>query len=221
MRQQQDDARLRARTLAGRAALFDQFAFSTESFFESSPVSLAPDCQDDWRLLLKLFLPSDIVWIGRDIRDSASPHHADEWIEFCRTRFLSVSDWLKKDTGPGNFTCPNPFKSGSFSRSNKNILSLKYLVVESDSLDKHHMASLLNWLRTFLTLRAIVDTAGKSLHGWFDHPNPETFRQLKIILPALGCDDAMFKPSQPCRLPGALRDSKYQSLLYLNLQGLP
>jgi hypothetical protein len=38
------------------------------------------------------------------------------------------------------------------------------------------------------------------------------------MLPELGCDAKMFNASQPCRLPGALRDGNFQKLIYLNNQ---
>ena len=41
--------------------------------------------------------------------------------------------------------------------------------------------------------------------------------ELKTILPPLGCDPAMFKPSQPCRLPGVYRGPEMQALLYLDI----
>jgi hypothetical protein len=67
-----------------------------------------------------------------------------------------------------------------------------------------------------LELVAIVDTAGKSLHGWFRYPEHEfVVDDLKLVLPALQCDPKLFTPSQPVRLPGALRDGKYQKLVYL------
>jgi len=47
-------------------------------------------------------------------------------------------------------------------------------------------------------LRAIVDTAGKSIHAWFDAPTGGQLAELQTILPALACDRAMFKLSQPC-----------------------
>jgi hypothetical protein len=37
---------------------------------------------------------------------------------------------------------------------------------------------------------------------------------LKIVLPIFGCDPALFKPSQPCRLPGARRDDRWQKLIW-------
>ena len=81
-----------------------------------------------------------------------------------------------------------------------------------------------------MRLRAIINTGGKSLHAWFEPPNSEQEAELRIILPALGFDSAMFRPSQPCRLPGVLRlDAQkdpllglpvHQSLLWLDLEGI-
>jgi hypothetical protein len=60
-------------------------------------------------------------------------------------------------------------------------------VVESDVHSKDEMGAIFKWLRdeVGLTLRAIVDTAGKSLHGWFDFPKEAVLDQLEIILPQL------------------------------------
>jgi hypothetical protein len=89
------------------------------------------------------------------------------------------------------------------------------------------MLAVINWCRSFMRLRAIVDTAGKSLHGWFDAVPPAIEAKLRVILPNLGrasdedektLDPALFKVAQPCRLPGAVRDGKYQNLYYLDLQ---
>ena len=118
----------------------------------------------------------------------------------------------------GQLTCPATFKSNSFSRSNENILQRRFLVVESDVLSKDQIGAVFKWLKdnVGLRLRAIVDTAGKSLHGWFDYPKKAVVEELEIILPQLGCDKGLFRASQPCRIPGALRDGRYQSLLYLD-----
>ena len=86
-------------------------------------------------------------------------------------------------------------------------------------------------MREFLRLRAIVDTGGKSLHGWFEGPTPEQRTELKAILPEWGFDRAMFTPSQPWRLAGVTRPNAtpdplffgmpiYQILLWLDLEGL-
>ena len=126
--------------------------------------------------------------------------------------------WLKEQRAPGQFTCPALFKPAVHSRANENVQDNRFLVVESDSLTKPQIAAVFSWLRQFLHLRAIVDTASRSLHGWFAYPSTAQFHELKIILPKLGCDPALFKSSQPRRLPGAPRGDKVQSLLFLDLE---
>jgi hypothetical protein len=133
---------------------------------------------------------------------------------------------LKLKVAPGNFTCPSTFQPGTYSRSNKNVVVRRFHVIESDCLSKEDMLAVINWCHQFMRLRAVVDTAGKSLHGWFDAVAPEVEAKLKVILPNLGresdeqektLDPALFKLAQPCRLPGARRDGKLQTLLYLDL----
>ena len=89
----------------------------------------------------------------------------------------------------------------------------------SDSLAKLEVLAVFNWMRAFARLRAVLDTGGKSLHGWFDFPAEQELRELRVILPALGCDPALFTASQPCRLPGARRGERWQCLLWLDLGG--
>ena len=69
--------------------------------------------------------------------------------------------------------------------------------------------------RLHFTLHAIIDTAGKSLHGWFDIPKYKLWEtRLKAGLQAFGCDPKLFTYSQPVRVPGAWRDGKLQKLIW-------
>ena len=214
--------RLRAQAETSAAAILRDYACGFTYYGNKSPVYLFDgDPRDDWRLLLKLFNPDDFVWIGRTTQDSANDKHESEWKEFCRSRFRTTTEWLKEPTAPGLFTCPAVFKAGVHSRSNENAILRRYMVVESDTLDKNQVCAVFRWLEQFCRLRAVVDTASRSLHGWFEPPDPTTLEELKIILPAVGCDDAMFKLSQPCRLPGGNREGRIQSLLFLDLEGRP
>jgi hypothetical protein len=86
--------------------------------------------------------------------------------------------------------------------------------------------AVINFLKQRLKLRAVVDTAGKSLHAWFDYPTDPQVAELRVILKELKCDEAMFRPSQPVRLPGVRRYNidkvsrtfmGIQSLLFLDL----
>lgn len=159
--------------------------------------------------ILSMLDANDRMWIGRDVYDTGSINH--HW------RFLPVAEWWKRDKCPGAYTCPSTFRPDVFSRSDENVLRRKFLVVESDELDRDQVGAVFRWMESHgHRLRAIVDTAGKSLHGWFDFPDESCIPTLKEHLIALKCDPNMFRPSQPCRLPGALRDGKYQKLIYFN-----
>ena len=112
-------------------------------------------------------------------------------------------------------TCPSTFKPGICSRKLENILHKRFLVVESDTLDRDVVGAIFRWLRdeNHLNLRVIVDTGGKSLHAWFDYPL-ELWPDLKLVLPALGCDRSMFIPCLPCRMLGVGRNGRFQRLIY-------
>lgn len=196
------------------AQIFSQYEIAPIGWLKLSPHEIAADVKQQWRDLLSLFKMDDTVWIGVDVHQSSATDAGFQRF------FKTVDEWKNEVYCPGRFTCPAVFKPGSHSRSNTNVIRRPYLVVESDVLTKTQMGAVFKWMRQFMTLRAIVDTAGKSLHGWFDFPNAETEAELQIILPALGCDPALFKISQPCRLPGAMRNGRYQHLLYLNLEGV-
>ena len=157
-----------------------------------------------------MFSTTDVVWAG-DLYDSGKPQNI--W------NFRPVFCWLHHNTRPGQFICPNAFIPRTYSRTKDRIKSLRFLVVESDTLTKDEIGAVFNWCRQFMKLRAIVDTGGKSLHGWFNYPNQEVLDELKIILSALQCDPAMFNPSQPVRMPGASRGDKMQKLIWFEKLG--
>lgn len=201
------------------AEVLANFAAKAQELFAHSPVEVSGDAAEHWRLhLAGLFGGSDVVWIG-DTKDSCDAEADELRKERCRAHFRPVSEWLKFAEAPGQFTCPNVFQAGVHSRSNANIMARRYLVVESDVLGRDEMKALLAWAAQFMRLRAVVDTAGRSLHGWFEVPTESAERELRVILPAMGCDPALFKKSQPCRLPGAWRGDKRQQLLWLDKGG--
>lgn len=211
-------SRLVARATHALSAILSTNARPPAEYFDLSPVRLLDDPINDWRLLLSLFAPDDVVWIGGTF-DSAAADDPTWKIEKARQHFRTASDWLKEPCAPAQLTNPCAFKAGSHSRCNEQVLARRFLVVESDVLTKERICAVFHWMEQFCRLRAIVDTAGKSLHGWFDVPPPTVMDELRTILPAIGCDPALFTDAQPCRLPGALRDGKFQSLLYIDLGG--
>jgi hypothetical protein len=118
----------------------------------------------------------------------------------------------------GNFTCGSSFAPGSFQRSNGNLAGHRFLVIESDTLSRDEVGAIFAYLnrRLHYTLHCVVDTAGKSLHGWFDAPrSAESGARLRAGLVAFGCDPKVFTFSQPVRVPGAFRDGRLQRLVWL------
>ena len=212
-RWQQEQMRRQSLELRASSSLpqiLKRSVWPVEQIVKDSPVAIRPDRMDQsWKQFVWLFDPDDVVWIGNKF-DSGQGEH--------QKHFRTAREWLVDDTVAGPFTCPATFRAGAFSRSNENVVHRRFLVVESDVLSKDHVGAVFRWMRdeVGMQLRAVVDTAGKSLHGWFDFPKKPVFDELQVILPQLGCDPGLFKASQPCRIPGALRNGKYQSLLYLN-----
>lgn len=194
-----------------RPELFDFFRWPMAEIIEGSPLLVAQrDAEDQFRTWLKLWPACSIVWIG-DVYSSGRPEH--------RTHFRSVAEWYQIGPVMGNYTCGSAFRPGTYSRSNESIEGQRFLVVESDTLTKDEVGAVFAYLKRRLhyKLHCIIDTAGKSLHGWFDAPRNKLFEtRLKAGLEAFGCDPKVFTYSQPVRVPGAWRDGKLQRLIWLN-----
>lgn len=206
----EDNERIRQRAAKSLPQLLDEFVWPYDKIVSDSPVKLDGNEPDHWKLLLGKFMAEDVVWIGERF-DSGKPEHTKN--------FKTVENWLKEKSAPGPLICPVTFKNTSHARSNENVVLRRFLVIESDTLTRDQVGAVFRWLRDGcgLNLIAIVDTGNKSLHGWFEFEE-DLFETQKLILPALQCDPKLFTPSQPVRLPGALRDGvegKYQKLIYL------
>lgn len=189
-------------------AIAERFKWPFDAIVADSPLQLAHrNAEEQFRVWLSIWPPGVTVWIG-DVFSSGRPEHV--------AHFRPVTEW--RQIGPtANYTCGSSFKPGSYRRSNDNINGHRFLVVESDILNRDQVGAIFRFLhqRLQITCRAIVDTAGKSLHGWFDAPKSKAMEDhLKATLTALGCDPKLFTFSQPVRLPGALRDGKLQRLIW-------
>ena len=201
---------IKARAEGFRDDLFDVFRWSFEDILRESPVQTADrDADEQFRTWLKLWPLNSHVWIG-DVFDSGKPEH--------KANFRPVSDWYQIGPAMGNFTCGATFKPGTFSRSNESIGDHRFMVLESDTLTKDKVGAIFAYLqrRLHYRLHCVVDTAGKSIHGWFDAPRTKLLEnRLKAALTVLGCDPKLFTYSQPVRVPGAWRDGKLQRLIWL------
>jgi hypothetical protein len=190
--------------------LFEKFHWPFAQILADSPLLVADrDADEQFRTWLKLWPAHCHLWIG-DVYSSGKPEH--------RTHFRPVSEWYQIGPVMGNFTCGSAFKPGSFQRSNANCDGTRFMVIESDSLPKDEVGAIFAYLnqRLHFNLHAIIDTAGKSLHGWFDAPRDRQIElRLKAVLTVFGCDPKLFTYSQPVRVPGAYRDGRLQRIVWL------
>ena len=188
-----------------------EYKWLEEDLKAQSPLAMPDDPREDWTLFLGLFEGQEgAIWVGNEY-DSGSQQHG--------ANFQTVDEWSGVNEPPGNFTCPSLFAPGTISRSNKNVCARPYLVLESDDLNKDDMAKVIQWLKTECKwrLRCVISTGGKSLHSWWVCPPLEWLPELTPALKAMKMDPAMFKSSQPVRVPGILRDqTNWQRIIYYN-----
>ena len=201
---------LRAAAERFRAELFEFFRWPMARILEDSPLLVAErEPEDQFRTWLKLWPACSTVWIG-DVYSSGRPEH--------RAHFRSVAEWYQIGPVMGNFTCGSAFRPGTCSRTNENLEGQRFMVIESDVLSRDEVGAIFGYLRRRLhyELHCIVDTAGKSLHAWFDAPRSKVLEnRLKAGLVVFGCDPKVFTYSQPVRVPGAWRDGKLQKWVWL------
>ena len=103
----------------------------------------------------------------------------------------------------------------------------KYLVIECDftpeqaadigRTTQEACLAVISHLSAYEDLVCVVDSAGKSVHGWFvARGEPISFMQYAV---ALGADKKTWTKNQLVRLPGGLRDNgKRQEILFWNPQ---
>lgn len=150
----------------------------------------------------------------------------------------TVSEWdahLRRGGATAPFIIVNPLtgneakkKSGGLTRrGDGNIHIFRYALAEFDNLS--HEDQLKFWAAVPLPVVALVDTGGKSLHGWIDvqkmaevsnHDDWDTHIRSRLYegrLTPMGCDPACKNPARLSRLPGHFRveKGKYQRLLWL------
>jgi hypothetical protein len=201
---------LRAAAVRYRPELFEFFQWPMAEMFEDSAMRMAGcDPDEQFRTWLSIWPTESTVWIG-DVFSSGRPEH--------RTHFRPLAEWYQIGPVMGNYTCGSSFKPGSFRRCNENLNGHRFMVVESDTLGHDEMGAVFAFLRRRLhyDMHCIIDTGGKSLHGWFEAPpNKILENRLKAGLEVFGCDPKVFTYSQPVRVPGAWRDGKLQRLIWL------
>src|SRR5206468_2358341 len=86
LREREAYQRLKLRAEKSLPQILEAFATQPAEFFDESPARLLNDPAKDWQLLLRLFEPVDVVWIG-DTKDSCDDKADDRRKEHCRGHF--------------------------------------------------------------------------------------------------------------------------------------
>ena len=105
----------------------------------------------------------------------------------------------------------------------------RFLIVEGDKLNgepipKDTQAAVLLHLAKLAPLALVVDSGGKSLHGWFTTAGFSEGQSDSFFRKActLGADPALWSRAQLVRMPGGLRDNtRRQQILFFNPAALP
>ena len=199
---------------------------------ERSPIRIDWQAEEDsFRVIDALYRPEDVLFIGiregrpalnRNIRTAA------EWCEAFRK------------ARPGDHhphIIPNPLTgkagptadgTGETLRGDACVAQFRFAVVEFDSLPREDQLAF--WWAARLPVVLLVDSGGKSVHGWVrvqgigcatDWARVVERHLFGDLLEPLGVDPACKNESRLSRLPGHFRKEKnaWQRVLYLAPEG--
>jgi len=178
-------------------ALITSILQTYQTLFDQTTKSSASDA------ILKLFQANELICYGRDLYNplTATP-----------IKLASYAEDMQ-------YIVPNPItdaegvqtEKGLSVRCKANINFRKYLIVEFDDpeLPKTDQAILLSALDRIMPLVLVVDSGGKSLHGWFDVKLSEESETRKFFKLAtkLGADPNLWSECAWVRMPGGKRCS--------------
>ncbi len=190
-----------------------------------------PPEEDSWRVLEALYAPDEHLYIGQ----SKSAAHLG-----CELR--PVQDWIARfqAKGPGSTSphvIPNPLTGlpapkasgqGHTLRGDACVAAFRYAVVEFDEMSREDQLAF--WWAARLPVAVLVDSGGKSIHGWVRiqaiNDAAEWTRVVErhlfdSLLRPLGVDGACKNESRLSRMPGHRRKEtgRWQRLLYLAPEG--
>lgn len=202
-------------------------AFNEVELWEASPerIDWPPEC-DAIEVLRRLWAPADRLFIG--VRHDAGAQHV-----------RPISEWTALFDGGvavPEHVIPNALngrqgqtKDGKPSyRADSCVARFRFGVAEFDALPREQQIQF--WAGVKLPVVALIDSGGKSIHGWIriDAANVEDWsrrveRKLFALLKAVGADGACKNEARLSRMPGHFRAEKnrWQSLLYLDSVGRP
>lgn len=206
-----------------RAIQSEGKGWTEADIWEASPVRI------DWKppedaphLLRALYRPEDSLFIGD--RFDTRPRAVAEILAS-----LEAGEPVPPHIIPNPLTGkPGPTKDGGESfRADSCVCAFRFAVAEFDELPRD--AQIRFWAGVDLPVCALIDSGGKSIHGWIridgitsaEAWTREVEETLFRFLVPLGVDKTCRNEARLSRLPGHYRTEKarWQRLLYLAPQG--
>lgn len=210
---------------------FDNLSASEieEILMEKSPVrwDRREPVNDALALIGNLYHPGEYIFSGTAMESGDSePGERDEWIQVLQARGEVMDPHV---------ICNPVYPEGGMTRGPKGhrshrcddaVSAFRYMLIEFDGIDQR--SQLAFWLAMVdkdMAIVALIDSGGKSIHGWVyqGYQDAETWRKeiaglYSRHLEALGADPANKNPARYSRFPGHYREDrgKYQRLIYLN-----
>ena len=200
--------------------------------WEVSPIRIDwPPKEDAINFLSIMYEPTDLIFIGEQLTKGIlgqSIRTSAAWINFFNKGGHLPS--LIMINPLNGIACEKKSGDGISLRGDANIAVFKFGLAEHDDLTKEDQIKF--WAAINMPIRALVDSGGKSIHGWIDlqalgiknleqWSNFIKHRLYNQILTPLGVDSACSNPSRLSRLPGHFRTEKgnYQRILWLSPKG--
>ncbi len=199
--------------------------FTEAELWEASPVRIDwPPEKDASEVLRRLYQSTDKLFIGTRYNTG---------VEYV----LTVADWLtrfERGAELPEHIIPNPLtgeqgltKDGKPSyRADDCVAQFRFAVIEFDEMPRDQQIRF--WVGVKLPLVALLDSGGKSIHGWIriDAADAADWQRrvegkLFAMLTAIGADGACKNEARLSRMPGHFRTekSRWQRVLYLNPTG--
>jgi hypothetical protein len=219
--------------VAALQRIINQGKISHEAdLWESSPIRLLDDPKGDPALFLStLFEPTDLAWIGDRVQPGIlgdSIRTAEAWSNHFKNGGKTAPHII---LNPLN-GIPAPTKNGDkvSLRGDGNVKTFRYCLAEFDILTREDQIRF--WSAVKLPVVALIDSGGKSIHGWIDVQKLAQVTTLAewetsikgelydAVLTPYGVDSQCSNPARLSRLPGHCRETgKYQRLLWLAKEG--
>jgi hypothetical protein len=202
-------------------------AFHEAELWERSPVRIDwPPESGGIEVLRWLYSPDDRLFIGaRHDAGAGCVLPVSEWVARFE-RGISIPEHIVPNPLSGK---SGPTKEGKPSyRADSCVVQFRLATVEFDAMPREKQIQF--WAGVKLPVVALIDSGGKSIHGWIriDAANADEWTrrvegELFDILRVVGVDGTSKNEARLSRMPGHFRAEKkrWQRVLYLNPDGGP